>query len=92
MAIKPLFGWEPAPSTVVANLRSHTDVGDIPGFTLLQTHPHTILWFISDSPGFSAATFVIVKKKFRSKETAGQDRSPGAGQDLSFQALLFSFK
>ena len=57
------------------------DVGDMPGFALLQTHHHTILWFISDSPGFSAATFVIVKKKFRSKETAGRDRSPGAGLD-----------
>lgn len=81
VAIKPVFsGWDRT-SAIVSNFRSDGDVGDRPGFTHLNTHLQTIPRFISDSPGFSAATFVIARKKFRSKETAGQDRSPGTWLD-----------
>lgn len=76
-----VLGRESAPSTLVDNLRSDSDVGNIPGFTHLQTRPHIVPWFISDSLGFLATTFVLVRKTFRSKETAGQDRSPGARLD-----------
>lgn len=54
------------------------DRGGLPGFTHLQTPLPTVSRFISESPGFSDTTFVIVRRKFRSKETAGQDRSPRA--------------
>ena len=77
MAINPLLGEGGCTAVIAANLRSDGDMGDRPGFAHSQTRLHTIPWFISDSPGFSAATFVIARKKLRSKETAGQHRSPG---------------